>query len=146
MKKYSPKELTDEYHSWLVEKFPEQMENITKKQVYNVVQHQFEMLKDTMSNRELGEMRFQFFGSFQVMRFKILKKLKSIYQRYSAGAMSVEDLLKDEVMLYSEINKNLEEYVRDVQKTKRLKEVIAIRPKDVDLQECVRICTRELEI
>ena len=78
------KELVTDYHSFLMEEYPD----LTIEQVNEIVSAPFIQLKDGMKSGEFPVVRLQFFGTFLVYP----KRIIALYNKLTAGFKKAEVL------------------------------------------------------
>jgi hypothetical protein len=94
----------------LFERFKEEHLNefnhLSEKELQSACTSQYEQIKQTMESGVLDDVRLQYIFSIKVMRFRVIKHLKSMYLNYSKGNIKERNFKKYAIMLLDYIQKN----------------------------------------
>ena len=94
--------LVIEFHKKMVEQYPD----ITLEQAKEICIGPWKFLKQEMENGELNEIRFKYFGTFQVYHGRAINMLINLKERFRFNKIKREDFYRIKEMLEKFIKKN----------------------------------------
>lgn len=95
-------DLAVEFHTKMVSRFP----GITQEQAKDICYGPWNFLKQEMESGELSEVRFKYFGTFQVYPGRAKNMLIKLKER--VNSISTQEYLRIETILNNFLNKNEE--------------------------------------
>ena len=93
-------DLVIEFYNDMKSKFPE----VTEDQAKDICYGPWKFLKQEMENGELSEIRFKYFGTFQVYTGRAKNLLISLKERFISNVVSKEEFFRIKTMLEKFIN------------------------------------------
>lgn len=100
--KVQHKDLIAEYHSFLLQEYPE----LTIKQVDDIVSAPFRQLKEGMKSGSFPVVRMQFFGTFLVYPKRIIALYNKLTVAFKKAEVSPEVYFKKQILLEKYIEKH----------------------------------------
>jgi hypothetical protein len=100
--KLTSEELVEEFYNLNKDKFPD----ITLEQAKDICYGPWRFLKKEMESGELSEVRFKYFGSFQVYPGRAKNMLENIKERFKFNKINKEEFFRIKTMLEKFINEN----------------------------------------
>lgn len=92
--------LVIEFHTKMLSRFP----GITQEQAKDICYGPWKFLKEEMENGELSEVRFKYFGTFQVYPGRAVNLLNNLKERFRFNKVSKDEFFKIKTMLEKFIN------------------------------------------
>lgn len=100
--KLTSEELLIEFHKEMESKYP----GITIEQAKDICYGPWRFLKSEMENGELSEVRFKYFGTFQVYEGRAINMLENIKERFKFNKIKKEEYFRIKNMLTKFLTKN----------------------------------------
>lgn len=92
--------LVIEFHTKMLSRFP----GITQEQAKDICYGPWKFLKEEMENGELSEVRFKYFGTFQVYPGRAINLLNNLKERFRFNKVSKDEFFRIKNMLEKFIN------------------------------------------
>lgn len=92
--------LVIEFHTKMLSRFP----GITQEQAKDICYGPWKFLKEEMENGELSEVRFKYFGTFQVYPGRAINLLNNLKERFRFNKVSKDEFFRIKTMLEKFIN------------------------------------------
>ena len=94
--------LVIEFHTKMLSRFP----GITQEQAKDICYGPWKFLKEEMENGELSEVRFKYFGTFQVYPGRAINLLNNLKERFRFNKVSKDEFFRIKNMLEKFINES----------------------------------------
>ena len=94
--------LVIEFHTKMLSRFP----GITQEQAKDICYGPWKFLKEEMENGELSEVRFKYFGTFQVYPGRAINLLNNLKERFRCNKVSKDEFFRIKNMLEKFINES----------------------------------------
>lgn len=95
-------DLVIEFHKKMSSEFP----GITQEQAKDICYGPWKFLKQEMENGELSEVRFKYFGTFQVYPGRAVNLLNNLKERFRFNKVGKEEFFRIKTMLEKFINES----------------------------------------